>query len=92
LEVERNTLLVIGHLRPYAYFLTRIKSPLIKVGIIEPDGIRNGKKTNALKVKTISNSGNNPLENSTTFESFSRKKCPKSQMAPKTMVIKNKIA
>jgi hypothetical protein len=43
-------------------------------------------------MKTINNNGNNPRENSTTFESFSRKKCPTSQIAPKTMVTRNKNA
>jgi hypothetical protein len=84
--------LVIGNLRLYAYFFTRIKSPFTSVGIIDPEGIRYGSKTKDLNRKTSNRIGNKAFENSTALASFLEVKCPISQVNPKIMVATNKIA
>jgi hypothetical protein len=43
-----------------------MKSPIRSVGIIEPEGIRNGSTTNALSTKTNAKTGKNDLENLST--------------------------
>src|SRR5687768_13286929 len=42
-----------------------MKSPTNSVGIIEPDGMRNGSATNARRISTINNTGKNDFEYST---------------------------
>jgi hypothetical protein len=60
-----NFVSVTGKRNPYVYFLTKIKSPCNRVGIIEPDGIRNGSKMNDRMTRTNSNTGKNDREYST---------------------------
>ena len=40
-----------------SYLLTNMKSPIRSVGIIEPEGIRNGSTTKALSTKTKAKTG-----------------------------------
>ena len=57
---------VTGSRSPYEYFFTKMKSPCSKVGIIEPEGIRNGSKTKDRITSTMSNTGKNEREYSTS--------------------------
>jgi hypothetical protein len=51
------------------YLFTRIKSPTNKVGIIDPDGIRNGSIKNERKINTINITGKNERAYSTMIGS-----------------------
>ena len=42
-----------GILNPYENLLTKMKSPIIRVGIMEPVGMRKGSKKEARKAATI---------------------------------------
>jgi hypothetical protein len=53
--------LVTGALRPYSYLLTNIKSPIKRVGIIDPEGILKGSNMKVLITNTIKIIGNNEI-------------------------------
>ena len=49
---------------PYSYLFTSIKSPITKVGIIDPDGILYGSTINDLKINTKNKIGKNDAKKS----------------------------
>ena len=49
------------------FLSTRIKSPIIKVGIIEPEGILYGSIKNERRISTTNSTGKIEEENSRTF-------------------------
>jgi hypothetical protein len=53
-----------GSLYPYIFLSTRIKSPIINVGIIDPDGILYGSIKKDLIKSTTNKTGNIDDENS----------------------------
>ena len=57
-----------GTLTPYLYLFTTMKSPTSNVGIIDPEGIRNGSIINDLMKSTINSMGNNEARNSVVYE------------------------
>ena len=63
--VSMNLVSVTGRRSQYAYFLTKMKSPCTRVGIIEPDGIRNGSKMKERITRTNNSTGKKDREYST---------------------------
>ena len=53
-----------GKRMPYANLFTRMRSPTSSVGIIEPDGIRNGSNRNERNTNTTRITGKKPAGNS----------------------------
>ena len=60
LEKLQKRLSKTGKFKPYSYLLTKIKSPIFSVGIIDPEGILKGSKINDLITKTIKITGKKP--------------------------------
>jgi hypothetical protein len=62
-----------GSLIPNSYFLTNIKSPTTRLGIIEPDGIRYGSIINDRNIRTKARMGKREatkLTKALSFKSF----------------------
>jgi hypothetical protein len=77
-----------GRRMPYSYLLTRMKSPISSVGIIEPDGILNGSTTNERSTNTARITGKKLAEYSShhgwrSFSSARRLRVASASAAPK---------
>ncbi len=62
LDSSMTFLLMTGRRMPYSYLLTRMKSPMSRVGSMEPEGILNGSTRKERSRKTMRMTGKKLLE------------------------------